>query len=158
MKLSLRPFQKEDKLTCLAIFDSNCPPFFDPAERELFENFLDGQSKGEPVKEDIVADHFFVVCNEEDEIIACGGYYLVRGNQLARLSWGMVLRKLHKKGIGKELFKFRLKDLKEKYPDNGLGLDTSQHTFRFYEKMGGKVLEIVKDGYGEGLHKYEMVL
>jgi [ribosomal protein S18]-alanine N-acetyltransferase len=37
-------------------------------------------------------------------------------------------------------------------------LDTSQHTYRFFEKSGFSVKKISKNGYGEGLDKYDMIL
>ncbi|SVC90586.1 uncharacterized protein METZ01_LOCUS343440, partial [marine metagenome] len=37
-------------------------------------------------------------------------------------------------------------------------LDTSQHTYRFFEKFGFIVKQISKNGYGERLDKYDMIL
>ena len=38
------------------------------------------------------------------------------------------------------------------------GLVHSQHTYRFFEKFGFIVKQISKNGFGEGLDKYDMIL
>ena len=155
MKISFREYTKADHEACMDLFDSNCPPFFDSSERELFDNWLTGIDIGRYARENIKVSHFYVVENEQG-IIACGGFYLLTDSPFARLSWGMVDRKMHKKGIGTEFFRYRLEEQKKKYPNIKMALDTSQHTFRFYEKMGFAVKKITPDGYGAGLDKYDM--
>ena len=41
---------------------------------------------------------------------------------------------------------------------NKLFRDTSQHTYRFFEKFGFNVKQISKNGYGVGLDRYDMFL
>ena len=53
---------------------------------------------------------------------------------------------------------YRLNEIKNKYKDIEIHLDTSQHTYRFFEKVGFRVTQISKNGYGEGLDKYDMIL
>lgn len=137
------------------LFDSNCPPFFDYSERELFDNWLTGIDIGIYARENIEISHFYVI-ELDGHLIACGGFYLLSDSSFARLSWGMVKRNWHKKGVGTLLFQFRFKELKKQYPNTKLVLDTSQHTFRFYEKMGFEVKKITSNGYGNGLDKYDM--
>lgn len=40
---SFRPFSSKYRTTCLALFDANCPEFFEPNERADLEAFLDGE-------------------------------------------------------------------------------------------------------------------
>jgi predicted GNAT family N-acyltransferase len=70
--------------------------------------------------------------------------------------WGMVGKIHHKKGYGKQLFEFRVKAIKERFPDHKIILDTSQHTYGFFAKLGYKVTKITPNAYGEGLDKYDM--
>ena len=39
--MKLREYAQADKEACLAIFDSNTPPFFAPHEREQFARLLE---------------------------------------------------------------------------------------------------------------------
>ena len=54
------------------------------------------------------------------------------------------------------MYAFRVKY--NNYLDIQIHLDTSQHTYRFFEKFGFSVNQISKNGYGEGLDKYDMTL
>ena len=69
-----------------------------------------------------------------------------------------VLREHHKKGYGTQLLKYRLNQIKKYHSDIEICLDTSQHTYLFFEKFDFKIDSILKNGYGEGLDKYDMVL
>ena len=48
--------------------------------------------------------------------------------------------------------------IRNKYEDTEVHLDTSQHAYRFFEKVRFFVSQISKNGYGKGLVKYDMVL
>ncbi len=50
--------------------------------------------------------------------------------------------------------------MKRKFPikQPEIQLDTSQHTYRFFERFGFNVKQISKNGYGEGLDRYDMIL
>ena len=152
----IRAYKEGDHEACLQIFESNCPPFFDPAEKDLFNNWLNGLDKGYFIRDHISANHFYVLTNGTD-IIACGGFYLVKDNGPAKLSWGMVKQSHHKKGWGTKLFQHRLTKLKDQYPGTKLALETSQYSFSFYERMGFKVEKIIPNGLGAGLDRYEMM-
>ena len=90
--------------------------------------------------------------------IACGGYGLNKTKTKAGLSWGLVHRRYHNQGYGSHSLKYRLHHIKSDYPDIEIHLDTSQHTYQFFEKFGFIIEQITKNGYGEGLDKYDMTL
>lgn len=151
----LEDYTAEHFQNCMDLFDSNCPPFFAPYERDLFKRWLLAIEKDEFVFPNIEANHFYIL-RYENEIVACGGFYLL-DNKTARLSWGMVLDKLHKNGFGTILFQYRLDQLRLLYPNYRLAMDTSQLSVDFYKRMGFKVTDVTVNGYGEGLDKYEMI-
>ena len=62
----------------------------------------------------------------------------------------MVRNDLHKRGLGRFLVMFRLKEI-TKANAQIVRLSTSQHTARFFEKQGFKVAGIEKDGYASGM-------
>lgn len=132
---------------CIAIFESNQPKYFAPEERQLFIDWLDNGT---------AADYYVVESN--GQIIACGGIYLDQRNNEGGLSWGMVHAAWHKQGIGKQFAQHRIELLKTTYPARVYRIETSQHTAPFYEKLGFKTVEITKDGFGDGLDKYNMQL
>jgi hypothetical protein len=65
--MKLRSYTPADKEACLAIFDSNTPPYFAKHERPEFAAFLD-ESR----------DPYFVVEASNGQIIGCGGYFRFR--------------------------------------------------------------------------------
>ena len=94
--MKLREYAQADKEACLAIFDSNTPPFFAPHEREEFARFLETSS-----------DPYFVV-EHDGEVVGCGGILLIPNTPVAILTWGMVARARHRAGIGRRLLVERL--------------------------------------------------
>ncbi len=68
----------------------------------------------------------------------------------------MIRRDLHGQGYGKALIKFRMKIIREKYPNTPIIINTAQFTKGFYEKQGFKTKTFKKNGFGSGLDKYTM--
>ncbi|MBA3681036.1 MAG: GNAT family N-acetyltransferase [Bacteroidetes bacterium] len=154
--LLIREYKASDRNACIAIFKSNMPLYFAPEEFPLLENWLDSKDKNEIAYKNNHAEHFYVV-EKNSKIVACGGFYLTNEDD-AKMTWGMVENSFHKKGIGKEFLLYRLEEIRQLYPDCIISLDTSQHTYSFFEKMGFSVTKISKDAYGEGLDRYDMLL
>lgn len=132
---------------CIDIFKSNTPTFFAPDELELFENFLDHHAEGA----------YFVVF-DDGELIGCGGVFLNHRTGEAGLSWGMIHAQMHNKGIGKFFTHYRIALLKNRYPGKTYKIETSQHTFQFYQNRGFVTTGIILNGFGEGIDKYTMEL
>ena len=151
----IREYTTADRQACLGIFDSNCSQYFDPSEREYIENWLTAQDEGRPTYPNSAGDRFYVL-EYEGTVIACGGFYLLKDEHAVSISWGMVHVGHHRKGFGRQLFQYRLDVIRKLRPDAKILLDTSQHTFGFFEKMGMKIKAVTKDGYGEGLDRYDM--
>ncbi len=143
--LEIRNFTRKDKPKCLEIFKSNHPKYFATHELPLFDKWLDTCELKE-----------YFVAEKEGEILACGGVFLDGRFDKAGLSWGMVHSGFHGKGIGREFTQFRVEKMKELFPTYGAMLETSQFTFKFYEKLGFETKEITVDGFGGGFDKYLM--
>lgn len=157
----IREYKTEDKLQCLELFKSNCPLFFDKSEYDLFENWLNHQTNDtieyqSPTYSNSEKDAYYVLELPEIGIMGCGGFYILKDENEARMAWGMVHSKYHTKGYGKKLFNYRKAMISKDWPNYTITLGTSQHTFVFYEKMGMQVIETTKDGYGKGLDRYDM--
>ena len=140
--MTLRPYEQSDKEACLELFRSNTPKFFAPHEETGFGSYLENPG------------HYFVL--ENPTIIGCGGYGV--SDITAYLAWGMVHHTQHGTGAGKRLLLERL-NLITTHPEvKDIILDTSQHTFGFFEKLGFVTTKITEHSYSENLHRYDMKL
>jgi ribosomal-protein-alanine N-acetyltransferase len=148
----IRPYTTADRQDCIAAFESNMPQFFMQHELPDFENWLQRQEKADTTLEQ------YYVAEQDGKVIACGGYYIEPDKQSARMTWGLVHNSLHKKGIGKALILHRIKAIQSIAPSATIGLDTTQHSFSFFEKLGFVTTKITQNSYGEGMHRYDMEL
>jgi len=163
MRSIIRNYKKEDKEQCIEVFKSNCPKFFDKSELKMFINWLDHQvdentKYQSPTYTNSEKDEYYVIEIPGKGIIACGGFYITKDSNEARLAWGMIHVDHHNQGFGTELFKHRQEMIKKDWPNHLITLGTSQHTYPFYEKMGMKVVASFEKGYGEDLDRYDMAL
>ena len=69
----------------------------------------------------------------------------------------MVDGNYHKNGVGRYLTEYRIRKITTEYPKSDVLLNTTQHTFRFYEKFGFKITKMTKDYYALGLDRYDMI-
>ncbi|MCF8238617.1 MAG: GNAT family N-acetyltransferase [Saprospiraceae bacterium] len=157
MSATIRLYRPEDRAKCQRIFLGNCPHYFDPAEQVLFETCLDCLDRGQIIHKN-AADSQFYVLEKDEQILACGGFYLTREESAAVMAWGMVDHKFHKAGLGSMLLQYRIDHLRKHYPEHQIRLDTSQHTYPFFERFGFTVIKMTPDGYGPGLDRYDMVI
>lgn len=154
-KMVIRQYKPTDRQACIEIFKNNCPDYFDPTEIDGLENWLNGQDKGEIIYKTSVADFFYVLENDK-QIIACGGFYIVKDKLNANMVWGMVDKRYHRQGFGRELFQYRVAQIQKLFPKHSIVLDTSQHTYNFFTRLGFSVTKITQDAYGHGLDRYDM--
>lgn len=153
--MTIREYQPADRNRCLEIFKTNIPKFFTVEEIGYFETWLNGQDAGEVAYSNAKAEYYYVA-EQDGKIVGCGGFYIAREEAVARMAWGMVENALHKKGIGKELLVHRFRAIEDLHPDCTISLDTSQHTYTFFEKFGFVVTKVQKDFYTKGMDRYDM--
>ena len=146
MYMRIVPYDSKYFKNCIEIIQSNTPKYIDYSEHSDYEDYLSRD------------DEIYFVLFEKSNIVACGGYGLNKSGAKVVLSWGLVHSQHHNKGYGSELLKYRLNHIKNNYPDIEIHLDTSQKTYKFFEKFGFNVKQISKNGYGKGLDRYDMIL
>jgi GNAT superfamily N-acetyltransferase len=159
--MTIREYTPENKATCLDIFMSNCPKYFDKSEFALFDKWLDHLASENSIYQSATysnseKDAYYVIDIPKFGIIGCGGFYIDRELNEARLAWGMIHVNFHRKGFGTALYQYRKDIISRDWPNHLLTLGTSQYTYPFYEKMGLSVTSIVKSGYGEDFDRYDM--
>lgn len=151
----IRPYTPSDKEACMLAFKTNVPKYFTLQEVSDFEWFLD--KLADSTQED--NPPYFVLI-ENEKIIGCGGYGKKLGDTTSdniTFIWGLVHNDYHKQGYGKALFLFRLEKIKKHFPSNPIILDTSQHSYGFFEKLGFKTVKITENFYTKGMHRYDML-
>ncbi len=153
---TIREYKPSDRKACIEIFKSNVHLYFAPEELTFLEKWLDSKDENRVAYTTNTAENFYVV-EQNSRVIACGGFYITDLKE-AHMTWGMVLNSFHKKGIGKKFFLYRAEEIKQLYPNVPIHLDTSQHTFGFFEKLGFEITKITKDGYGKDLDRYDMIM
>lgn len=127
-------------------------PFFAPHELTDFIDWLDRRTYPAPAH-----DQYFVL-QEKDQIIGCGGYYFDPQRNMVRFTWGLVRNDLHRMGFGRYFIQYRMQHAAKAFPQAVQAMDTTQHSWPFFEKIGFECISIEKDGYCEGLDRYELLL
>jgi len=144
-RVGIRPFVRTDEEACLAIFDSNTPPFFALFERAEFARFLEALNAP-----------YFVATAQDGTVIACGGYHVDGDARFAGLTWGMVERSWHGRSIGEMLLRSRIAAIEVSTTVAVIRATTSQHTRGFFERHGFHVVDIAPNGLAQGLDRVEM--
>ena len=143
--LTIRLYDPADRAACLQIFDSNVPRYFRDEERTAFCTFLDE-----------LPGPYFVLLEDHHTLVGCGGYALRPEAGVADLCWGMVRQDRHGNGLGRALAEARLEAIVKDPRANAVALNTSQHTVPFYERVGFRTINVLKDGYAPGLDRCDM--
>ena len=141
----IQKYQDHHLKGCLSLFNTNIPIYFAKGEKLLFKNYLQTNHI-----------HYYVLF-KKNIIVASGGYGFNKKEKTIDLTWGMVDLNLHKKGYGKALLNYRIKKISADFPNTNITLNTSQKTFKFYEKFGFQLQKITKNFYREGLDRYDMI-
>ncbi|MBL0340865.1 MAG: GNAT family N-acetyltransferase [Bacteroidetes bacterium] len=158
----VRKYKAEDKEKCIEIFQSNFPKYFDESELSQFEKWLEHQvdqdSKYQsPTYTNSEKDAYFVIELADSGVVGCGGFYILKDENEARLAWGMIHADFHGKGYGTALYNYRKEIIRTEWPNHIMALGTSQHTYSFYEKMGMTITAKIDEGYGPDLDRYDMI-
>src|SRR5947208_16948619 len=90
--MDVRPYSAADREACLGVFDSIAY-----GERIPFEEFLEA-----------LPGPYFVM-EHDGTIVGCGGFQLEPS--VAWLKWGMIHRDWQRRGLGRLLLMYRLKEI-----------------------------------------------
>jgi len=142
--LEIRRYTKYDKVSVIELLSANTPDFFDLSEEKDLKVYLEKE----------VEDYFVV--EENHELIGAGGINYFPEERTARISWDIVKPDSQGKGIGKKLTEYRLNHLKNNNKVDLIVVRTTQLVFKFYEKMGFKLMKVEKDFWAKGFDLYLM--
>ena len=139
----IESYQPINKTRVMEIFESNVPKYFDAREKEPFNDFLDN-IKGE----------YFII--RKDDLIVGAGGFCEESKGEARICWLMIDRESHFTGMGTLLMKEFEQRIEKRIEFERITLKTTQHTDKFYEKLGYKTQYTKNDFWFPGLHLYFM--
>jgi len=139
-RMNIRSYSQSDRHACLEILKSNTPEFFIVMDSESYVAFLDN-----------LPGPYFVL-EEFGQIAACGGWAM-DPDGVADLTWAMVRRDLHRRGLGRELLRFRLDAIDNETRATLVRVRTTQLVQGFFVREGFSVVEVVLNGFGAGLDK-----
>ncbi|WP_460576434.1 GNAT family N-acetyltransferase [Hymenobacter coalescens] len=150
LSLRIRPYAAADETAVIQLFTSNLAPYFVPEEEAELRAFLRGPvlTQGLP--------YFVGELPDWPGLAAAGGYAL--NDPYAVLTWGMVERRLHGRGVGRAFSAYRVAACRRAHPGVAIEIKTSQHTEGFYAKLGFRTLQVAPDKFAPGLHEVHMLL
>jgi N-acetylglutamate synthase-like GNAT family acetyltransferase len=140
---SIRPYAIWDKAQVIHLLQLNIPQYFSPPEEQGFSDYLDHK-----------LELYFVV-EADQTIIGCGGINFEEPNT-GVISWDIIHPDHQGKGVGRSLLTFRLELLKGLDHIHRIIVRTSQHTDKFYAKLGFTLLDVKPDFWAEGFDLYYM--
>ncbi len=145
--LTLRPFTTSDLSACLGLFDGHVPRYFQAEERAGFEAFLDAPP-----------GPFFVIVDEDGQVLACGGIATEEDGRTGSLCWGIVHPDHQRQGLGRALLLARLVALADDPAHRAVRLETIASTVGFFESLGFSTTGVDQDGYGKGVDRHRLGL
>jgi GNAT superfamily N-acetyltransferase len=139
MTVQFRNFDIADTEEVYEVFESNYPQYFGDDDRVWLNEFFE-----QPDGPNFVVEH-------NDRVIGFGGYEISKHYNKGVLTFGMVHRDFHKKGIGKLLLAYRILHIAEHEQDTHyVWVDTTPEISGFFEYMGFQLISVFKKGYRSG--------
>jgi ribosomal protein S18 acetylase RimI-like enzyme len=140
----IRPFKETDKDTLVEIFKLNTPQYFDTKEVNDFIEYLENHS------------NTYWTIEHEDKIVGGSGFYVKESDNSGRITWIFLHPNYSGLGLGKKAVEYSLTTLRQNPKVEKFVVMTSQLAFKFFEKLGYKLIKTEKDYWGVGLDLYEM--
>ena len=129
----IRTAQKQDFKFLSKIFSLNVPKYFDKKELNDFKKYFNSKN----------LESYFII--ESQGKVVGGGGYAYENMETARICWLFIDPNYHGFGFGKKLVNYCIKILKNNRRLNVIEVETSNLTYKFYEKLNFKIEYIKKD-------------
>ena len=129
----IRTAQKQDFKFLSKIFLLNVPKYFDKKELDDFKKYFNSKN----------LESYFII--ESQRKVLGGGGYAYENIKTARICWLFIDPNYHGLGLGKKLVNHCVKILKNDRKLSVIEVETSNLTYKFYEKLNFKIEYIKKD-------------
>ncbi|MBT3067521.1 GNAT family N-acetyltransferase [Rhodoferax sp. U11-2br] len=144
IQVHFRPYSRNERETCLGLFDANCPEFFAPGERLDYASFLDTGSA------------CYELCQVQGQVV--GAFGLTGHGRLCRsVSWLLLHPSFQDMGIGSAVMA-RLIRLAISLGLELVEIAASHKSAPFFTKFGAVINGFIPDGWGAGMHRVDMAL
>jgi ribosomal-protein-alanine N-acetyltransferase len=140
----IKKYEAVHRAGVLELLRLNTPKYFSPDERQDLIDYLDNHLE------------YYYVVESENQVMGCGGLNLSDEPEVIRISWDIIHPESQGRGLGKELTRFRMERIQEIPGIKMVSVRTSQLAYKFYEKLGFELKEVVKDFWAEGYDMYRM--
>jgi len=144
MAVVIRSYDVRDQRDCLALFNANCPEYFDPGERADYLEFLDQQPAG------------YAVCLQGQSIVGAFGV-CARAEGGLGLRWILIAAAAQGQGVGSAMM-VRAQEVCRDLRAALLHISASQKSAPFFARFGARAVETIPQGWGPDLDRVEMVL
>lgn len=142
--ITIREYVESDKARLLELIRLNTPQYFAVEEEADLSEYLD------------LFRELYYVIEENGVVQGCGGINLAEDGVTAKISWDIVNPACQGKGLGSRLMMYRIEKIREMKNITILSVRTSQLVYKFYEKFGLHLREVIKDYWAEGLDMYRL--
>lgn len=142
--MMIRQYKSEDKESVLSLLKGNTPIYFAEEEKDDLILYLEN-----------FADNYFLF-EKENRILGCGGYNLTEDMRTAKISWDIVDYSSLGMGIGSKLMIYRLNKIIKIPSVEKVSVRTSQLVYRFYERFGLILQDVVPDYWAKGFDMYRL--
>lgn len=140
----IRPYKSQDKTEVLNLLKLNTPAYFSPEEAKDLIYFLDHEIE------------YYFVLEFDNTIVGCGGFNFSGKETNGKISWDIFHPDHQGKSLGSMLLNYRIEKLKDFKNLTKITVRTSQLVYKFYEKRGFKLVEVVEDYWAKNFHLYKM--
>jgi len=131
--LIIRNADHKDLNFLIKIFTLNIPKYFDKTELDDFKKYFNSNN----------IETYFII-ESEGKILGAAGY-AYENKQTANICWVFIDSDYHGNGLGTKLVNHCIDILKRDHQLNVIQLETSNLTYKFYEKLNFKIQYIKKE-------------
>jgi|GEM_PF-46189 len=142
--ITIREYETSDKNDVINLFKLNTPEFFATDEEEDLKKYLETERE------------LYYVLLYDEKIVGCGGINFADDKTIGKISWDLIHPDYQRKSLGTKLLRHRIDKLNSIDSIQKITVRTSQIAYRFYEKKGFELFEIIKDYWADGFDMYNM--
>lgn len=143
-RITIRAYELKDEREVINLLRLNTPEYFAIDEEEDLKQYLERERE------------LYYVLLYDGKIVGCGGINFADDNTTGKISWDIFHPEYQGKSLGTKLLRHRIEKLQSIDGIQKITVRTSQVAYKFYEKQGFALVEIIKDYWSDGFDLYNM--
>lgn len=143
-RITIRAYEPKDEREVINLLRLNTPEYFAIDEEEDLKQYLERERE------------LYYVLLYDGKIVGCGGINFADDNTTGKISWDIFHPEYQGKSLGTKLLRHRIEKLQSIDGIQKITVRTSQVAYKFYEKQGFALVEIIKDYWSDGFDLYNM--